>query len=182
MLIVTPARRPRPRAALGLPDEAPAGSLHRCAIFAGQDVCSDPFKPERKRSSSCGAVEKRACVFGAVRAKARYFGRGAIVAHPGDRAANNSYPNQFAILYASEREQMPDNRLMVTVQPLYERISVGERNADMVQSFGQRYLLSVRPRVRLVGQKPYALGADLVLFRHRRRHVVLLGPAFVLLS
>jgi len=131
MLVVAKALGARPGTAFCLSDQAPTGGTQRHAVFTRENVGADPSKPEGESSASCGAVQERASVFGAIRAEPSDFRCFSIVAHSGDGSADNCHADKITTRQGTERKEVADDGLMMTVQASNELVRFHEADSTM---------------------------------------------------
>ena len=91
------------------------GSCKTCSRLTLQDVCDYFFIAHRLCCSGGCGIEHTTGIMCSISAEAVNLQRMAIVQHPANRSAANSYANQFFIVHDADGKLVPDSRLVMSV-------------------------------------------------------------------
>src|SRR5262249_51387332 len=126
MLVNTRSRRAGPRAPAHFTNLSPSGGRQRCSRFAGENVCADALKAERKGSARSCAIEKRTSIARSICCQASNLNGHAIVALARNRPANDRHTDNFPVERGTDRKNMPDDWWMMSVMLTHESVGFGE--------------------------------------------------------
>ena len=118
---------------MNLSDLSPASGHQGRSCLAGEDVRPDAPIAQGERCPRSCTIEKRTSVLLAGSAEARYLCRLAVIPHSGDRATHDNHPHDHITNRCTDRKQMADHRLVVSVMLRHEGVGLVQSDFYVLQ-------------------------------------------------